>query len=110
MAYVHLDNKEIIKKRLGIEVNGEAQRYFTNECYRRMDKYVPKKTGNLRTIVDVRINDITYEMPYAEKQYFTLFSNYTTPGTGPYWDKKMVSAEGDLLVKDMEKFIDRRLK
>ena len=62
-----------------------------------MDKYVPKDIGNLRDIVDKGVDYITYESPYAHAQYIgevhgSPVRNYTTPGTGSYWDKKMVSA------------------
>jgi len=74
-----------IKANLGIEPNGRVQRFFTDTCYRKMDKYVPKgETGNLRGVVDKGTNYITYEMPYAHAQYIGIVNgspvkNYTTP-------------------------------
>lgn len=101
-----------IKARLGIEPNGRVQKFFTNTCYKHMDKYVPKDEGNLRTIVDVESNSITYESPYARYQYYGMrddgthvVKNYTTPGTGPYWDKRMVSAEMQDVVKEVQDYI-----
>ena len=101
-----------IKARLGIEPNGRVQKFFTNTCYKHMDKYVPKDEGNLRTIVDIESNSITYEMPYARYQYYGIredgtheVENYTTPGTGPYWDKRMVSAEMQDVVKEVQDYI-----
>jgi hypothetical protein len=101
----------VIKARLGLEPNGRVQQFFTNTCYKHMDKYVPQDTGDLRTIVDLTSNTITYEMPYAHAQYvgFTKgpVQNYTTPGTGPYWDKRMVSAEMQDIVKEVQDYIGR---
>lgn len=101
-----------IKARLGIEPNGRVQKFFTNTCYKHMDKYVPKDEGNLRTIVDIEDNSITYESPYARYQYYGVredgthkVKNYTTPGTGPYWDKRMVSAEMQDVVKEVQDYI-----
>ena len=101
-----------IKARLGIEPNGRVQKFFTNTCYKHMDKYVPKDEGNLRTIVDIESDGITYEMPYARYQYYGMrddgthvVKNYTTPGTGPYWDKRMVSAEMQDVVKEVQDYI-----
>ena len=72
-----------IKANLGINANGRVQRFFTDTCYRHMDKYVPMNTGMLRQTVDKGANYITYEMPYAHAQYvgFTKgeVRNYTTP-------------------------------
>ena len=95
---VKMQPTSVIKARLGLEPNGRVQKFFTNTCYKHMDKYVPKDEGNLRTIVDIQPNSITYESPYARYQYYGeredgshKVINYTTPGTGPYWDKRMIS-------------------
>lgn len=100
-----------IKARLGIDVGGRVQRFFTDTCYRYMDKYVPMDTGMLRSNVDKGTDYITYESPYAHAQYvgFTRseVKNYTTAGTGPYWDKKMWSAEGQDVVEEVQKYVNR---
>ena len=73
----------VIKADLGIEPNGRVQRFFTDTCYKHMDKYVPKDIGNLRNNVTKGVAYITYESPYAHAQYigFTKgpVKNYTTP-------------------------------
>jgi hypothetical protein len=110
---VKMQPTSVIKAKLGIETDGRVQKFFTNTCYKHMDKYVPKgDTGNLRTIVDVESNSITYEMPYARYQYYGVredgtheVKNYTTPGTGTYWDKRMVSAEIQDVVKEVQDYI-----
>lgn len=101
-----------IKARLGIEPNGRVQKFFTNTCYKHMDKYVPKDEGNLRIIVDIQPDSITYESPYARYQYYGVredgthqVRNYTTAGTGPYWDKQMVSAEIKDVVKEVQDYV-----
>ena len=100
-----------IKANLGIEPNGRVQKYFTARCYQHMDKYVPKDTGNLRENVILDSDSITYQSPYAHAQYVGYTKgpvlNYTTPGTGPYWDKRMVSAEIQDVVKECQAFINR---
>lgn len=101
---------------LGLDVNGRAQRFFQETCYKHMDKYVPKRNGNLRNNVDLSDpTKIVYESkPYAEIQYYGIIwghgippENYTTPGTGPYWDKRMVSAEMQDIVKEVQDYIRR---
>ena len=101
-----------IKTRLGIEPNGRVQRYFTKRCVDRMDKYVPMDKGDLRTIIDIQSDSVTYESPYARYQYYGVredgthqVSHYTTAGTGPYWDKRMVSAEMDDLVEEVQRYV-----
>ena len=101
-----------IKARLGLEPNGRVQKFFTNSCYKHMDKYVPKDEGNLRINVDIQPTSITYESSYARYQYIGMrddgsrvVRNYTTPGTGTYWDKRMVSAEIDDVVKEVQDYV-----
>lgn len=110
---VKLQPTSVIKARLGIEPNGRVQKFFTNTCYKHMNKYVPmsdlESAGDLRTIVDIQPDSITYESPYAHAQYVGFTKgpvlNYTTPGTGPYWDQRMVSAEMDDVVKEVQNYV-----
>ena len=108
---VKMQPTSVIKARLGIEPDGRVQNFFTNSCYKHMDKYVPMDDGTLRTNVDIQSDKIIYESPYAHAQYvgFTKgpVKNYTTPGTGPYWDKRMVSAEMQDVVKEVQDYIGR---
>lgn len=67
---IKLEPISTIKANLGIEQNGKVQKFFTNTCYRYMDKYVPRgDTGLLRETVALDTDTITYEMPYAHYQY-----------------------------------------
>ena len=109
---VKMQPTSVIKARLGIDPNGRVQSFFTNTCYKHMDKYVPQDNGDLRTIVDIQPDSITYESNYARYQYYGVredgthqVKNYTTPGTGPYWDKRMVSAEMQDVVKEVQDYI-----
>lgn len=109
---VKMQPTSVIKANLGIEPNGKVQKFFTNTCYRYMDKYVPKDNGLLREIVTIDSNRITYEQEYAHAQYIGevnggKVTNYTTPGTGPYWDKRMVSADMQNVVAEVQDFIDK---
>ena len=112
---INMQPTSVIKTHLGIEPNGKVQRFFTNTCYKHMDKYVPMDVGNLRTIVDIQPDRIIYESPYARYQYYGIrqdgthkVRHYTTPGTGPYWDKRMWSAEGQNVVNEVQNYIGGR--
>ena len=109
---VKMQPTSVIKANLGIEPNGKVQKFFTNTCYRYMDKYVPKDTGALREVVTIDSNSITYEQPYAHAQYIGEVNgrqvvNYTTPGTGSYWDKRMVSAEMQDVVAEVQNYVNK---
>ena len=107
---VKLKPTSVIKARLGIDPNGRVQKFFANTCYKHMDKYVPLDKGDLRTNVSVKADSITYESPYARYQYYGISKsgkplNYRTPGTGDYWDKRMVSAEMEQVVEEVQNYI-----
>lgn len=109
---VKMQPTSVIKANLGIEPNGRVQKFFTNTCYRYMDKYVPKDTGALRETVTIDSNSITYEQPYAHAQYIGEVNggqvvNYTTPGTGPYWDERMKSADMQNVVAEVQNFVNK---
>ena len=102
-----------IKANLGLEPNGRVQKFFTNTCRNHMDKYVPMDTGALRQNVSLSDDSITYQSVYAHAQYIGVVNgsavkNYTTPGTGPYWDKRMVSAEIQDVVKEVQNYVRRK--
>ena len=109
---VKMQPTSVIKANLGIEPNGKVQKFFTNTCYRYMDKYIPKDNGLLREIVTLTSNSITYEQEYAHAQYIGEVNggkvvNYTTPGTGPYWDKRMVSAEIQDVIAEVQNYVNK---
>lgn len=104
-----------IKANLGIEHNGKVQKYFTERCYQHMDKYVPKDTGVLRENVVLDADSITYQSPYAHAQYVGIVhgspvKNHTTPGTGPYWDERVKSAEMNDIIKECQEYMKRGSK
>ena len=74
-----------------------------------MERFVPKRRGDLRSSGHVRQDSIVYATPYARLLYYgktrkgffsekqrkfffankeKLLSQKPTPGTGPRWDKK----------------------
>ena len=80
-----------------------------------MDKYVPMDTGALSETLDVGADYITYEQPYAHYQYIGISKsgkplNYSTEKhayAGSYWDKRMVSAEMNDVIKEVQEYVNR---
>ena len=111
---VEIDSLQELEHKLGVENGGRVEAFFTATCYKAMDKYVPMDKNLLRRIVYLDTNSITYMSPYASYQYFGMredgsrvISHWTTPGTGPYWDQRMMSADGQRVINDVQKFIER---
>ena len=100
-----IEPTSVIKVKLGIDPQGSVLKKLTKSCAEHMEKYVPKKTGQLRENIHVEPGLIIYQSDYAMYQYrgYTRgpVRNYTTPGTGPYWDKRMVSAELNDVIKEV---------
>jgi hypothetical protein len=98
----------------GLTKNGPILRDFTKICYNKMFKFVPfsgdTQRIHLRENVEVGMDSITFKTGYARYQYFGVredgsreVKNYTTPGTGKYWDRKMLSIEKDNIIKELRK-------
>ena len=97
-------NKNKIIDKFGMQDGGNADLFLANTCFRRMQKYVPFDTGALSTTATVRAGSVTYEMPYAHKQYTT---NKGKGIRGKYWDRKMVNNERNLVAKEVENYVKK---
>lgn len=95
------NQKKIIDK-FGLTEGGDADLFLANNCFRRMTKYVPWRTGALATTVTVKPGSVTYEQSYAHKQYY---GNRGSGIRGKYWDKKMISAEKNQLTREVENHV-----
>ena len=111
---VYIKPISVIETDLGIQENGPAHSFLTHTCRIHMDKFVPYSgdTGHvhLRENVVETKDSVIYESPYAHAQYVGYTTgpvvNYTTAGTGPYWDKLMVSAEMPQVEKELQDYIN----
>lgn len=108
-----------IKADLGVQEGGPVQKFFANTCYLHMDKYVPFDSGDLAKIASIS-NDgryIIYHVPYSVYQYKGVREDGTRPineenrnrskhpQATSYWDKKMMSAERDEVLKEVADYM-----
>lgn len=107
---VDFDKNKILRS-YGLQPNGPTHLEMAKRCEQRMRKYVPYREGVLSSHTTVRPGSVTYEEHYASPQYYGHTKgpvrHYTTKGTGKYWDRKMWSAEGDMLVNDVAQFMKK---
>ena len=86
------------------------------QAMRRMDKYVPYRTGILAQSARQKDNQIIYDTPYAYAIWRGL-----SPSGRPYqyrtenhplatsqWHDAMMAAEGDALIREINRFISGR--
>lgn len=109
----------VIETRLQIQKGGYWHKELANSCMLHMSRFVPKDTGELRRkayvdVVGTEV-DVVYPGDYAWYQYKGVREdgthrvnpeNYSEPGTGPYWDKRMASADMSEIVKEIQDRIE----
>ena len=73
-----------------------GRRAMANQMLSDMHPFVPRKDGVLRMNTSIAFDGskIHYHQPYASRQFYNQFDNYTTANTGPRWDKKAFSLYG----------------
>lgn len=94
------DKGKIVSK-YEMQQGGKTQLFLADTCFRRMQKYVPFETGALSTTATIKPGSVTYEQPYAHKQYTT---NKGKGIRGKYWDKKMIANEKELVAQEVEAY------
>lgn len=127
-ATVRVDMKPVntIVSRLGISRTGDVQMFVTNEVNRRITRYMPYRTGTLATKLKhiKSATEIEVLGPYAAYQYYgkvmvgpppktvtdkdLVYSTHKNPLAGPYWDKRMMAAEGKQIAADVQKYVNRK--
>lgn len=119
---VNIKPASVIKARLGIQPNGPVHKFFTAECARQMDRFVPFDKGTLAgTVIEggvvtnnVTTNTITYDQPYAKVVYYgirngkeiTIHTDKHADAT-TYWDKHMWTAKSGDIIKAVQDYIKR---
>jgi len=107
---IDMDNSQKILLKRKLNKNGEAQVKFTKECSKAFNNYVPYKTGRLKDMmVTLSADKITYNAPYAAKNYY-LNKGMGKQGTatgglrGKMWDRRAWINHGDKIVKTIAEF------
>lgn len=141
---IKMQPTSVIKTRLGLEKGGPVHKFFTDTCYKHMDKYVPYRNGDLAKTVAYGVDgtSIIYLSPHAHYMYegkvmgpnIPIKENGTVVGwfsprgkrkhytgkdinyvksaghefAGPHWDKRMWSAEKDIVINEVNDYIKKR--
>lgn len=112
----------------GLNKSGDVQKFHTQNVLRRIQKYMPYRTGATikLTIAQTDINkpEIVTDTPYAKYLFYGYAMegkapkrvtdrplNYTktkNPQAGPRWDRALVAAEGNALAADLQRYIKRK--
>ena len=124
---VKLEMKPIatILARLGIDKNGRVQRFLTETVNLRITRYMPFRTGVLATKLKFVSSptEITVNGPYARYQYYgkvmvgkppkqvtdtdLVYDKTKHPSAGPFWDRRLMAAEKDVIVREVQAYVKR---
>lgn len=82
---VNMEPVNVILIRLGIDKNGDVQKFLTNTINRRMTRYMPYRTSALSTKLKYVKSPTEIEVrgPYALYQYFGKVMVNSKTGKGP---------------------------
>lgn len=121
-----------IKARIGINDDGRVQKHLTSTIANKMGKYVVGGTsGSVNLLKTLNKDSITYKAPYAHYQY--IGKVYIDPNTGSawakkgvtkiptnvdlkhligfsYWDRAFWASEKNVVLEELQKYIDRGAK
>ena len=103
-----------VAEELGLKTNGNVLNWFTSECARYIDPFVPMDKGELRKYYIVG-NEIHYGQRYADYQYEGIsksgkplnYSKDKHPLATHHWDIAMQTARGDDLTRSLQDYINR---
>lgn len=112
----------------GLDPAGDVQRYHTANVLRRIQRYMPYRSGATikLTIAQTDVNkpEIVTDEPEAKYLYHgkvmvgkapkrvtskdLQYTKTKNPLAGPYWDRALSAAEGKAMAADLQRYINRR--
>ena len=109
---IRLDSANKILAKRKLQKGGEAQIFFTKQCAKWMNNYVPFKTGRLKDMsVEMGVDYVKYSTPYARKQYYTNSGKGIKNRSGlrgKLWDKRMWNDKHGRIIKSVADFVGGR--
>lgn len=116
----------VITARLGINKTGDVQMQATRIINQRITRYMPFRSGALATKLKIiqSPTEIVVLGPYARYQYYgkvmigkapkvvtdrdLRYDKTKNPLAGPYWERRMMTAEGAQIASDLQAYVNRR--
>ena len=107
---IYMNDKQKILLARSLNKYGEGQSYFTKECAKAFDNYVPYLTGRLKNMsVSIEPDKVIYSAKYAKVQF------YNNKGTGrqgvslgglrgKQWSARSWIDNADTIVKSVARF------
>ena len=117
-----------ILKAKGLTAGGDVQRFHTQNVLRRIQKYMPYRTGaTIKTMIaqtDINRPYILLDVPYGRYLYYgkvmegpppkmvtdrdLVYTKTKNPRAGPYWDRALRAAEMPQMQADLQRYVLRK--
>lgn len=115
---------ELVRKK-GLDPDGHVQMFLTMDINRRIGKFMPHLSGTLETKLKHIRSGTQIEIlgPFAKYQYYgkvmagpppkvvtdkdLQYTKTFNPQAGPFWDKRLMAAEGKAIEADVQCYIER---
>lgn len=109
---LQMDSTEKILLKRNLNRNGKGQRFFTHEVRRLSTPYVPRLNGKLYDNVTEASNSITYNMPYARRQWYENQGKNRRFHSlaGGHWTERMWPDRGKEITQAVAKYCGGRAK
>lgn len=117
-----------ILKEKGLTAGGDVQRFHTANVVRRIQKYMPYRTGALIKLMlmqsPVEQPQVVIDAPQARYLYYgkvmvgiapkvvtdkdLTYDKTKNQQAGPFWDRRLKAAEGKAMQADLQRYVDRK--
>ena len=111
-----------IMERLGVTAHGDVQRFHTANVRRRIQKYMPYRSGAtiklmiVQSPVDepfIHVGAPQARMMYCGKPKVVSvrdlqYDKTKNPEAGPHWDRRLIAAEGAVMRQELQDYVNRR--
>ena len=118
-AVIDMGQKVTVKVKVDLKKAGmskitdDVKLFAVDDMFRLMSPYVPMESGTLFETVDRSPKGVLYKSIYARYQYNGVNFHFNhDPNKHPLatakWDKAMLAAHGDKLMRDIQNYINRK--
>ena len=121
----HID--EILKAK-GLTADGDVQSFHTQNVLRRIQKYMPYRTGaTIKTMIaqtDISKPEIVLDVPHGRYIYYgkamegpppktvtdrpLRYTKTKNPLAGPYWDRALKANETAAMQSELQAYVNRK--
>ena len=102
------DKTKIIEKK--VTNNPQVGSFYSEEVARYLARYIPFKTGMLKSNYDTEPKKITYTQPYARRLYTGVNFHFNkgadgNPNASAYWERRLTKSDKEKIARAVTKML-----